>query len=365
MSRNTIAKINLASLKRNYQLANEWAPSSQNMAIIKANAYGHGLVEIAKALHQQVPAFGVAIFDEAIKLRESGISKPILILQGIHTTAELIRASQLDLWVTIHNLEQLDLILANRLESSIRIWLKLDTGMHRLGLNQNQLDKAIDAIKNCQWVDDDFVVSSHFSCASELGHSESEKQIQMFVQMIAKASLSKQPSMSLANSPAIVALPQSNLDWNRPGILLYGLPLFDKPHATDQQLEPVMTFETEVVGLRHVDKGHCVGYGRTWKADRPSTIATLSVGYGDGYPRQAKSGTPVFIRDKRAKLAGIVSMDLISIDVTDIEGVTVGDRVELWGANLCANEVASYAGTIGYDLVTGVSQRVNRVYLTS
>lgn len=362
MPRNTTAKINLASLRHNYAMANQWAPHSQNMAVIKANAYGHGAVEVANALESDVPAFGVAIFEEAIALRANKINKPILVLQGVRNKDELIKASDLAIWLTVHNLEQLDLILNNPLDKVLTIWLKLDTGMHRLGLNQAEFEETLKSIADCPWIDDQYVISSHFSCASELGSSEPAAQLDRFNRMLESAKLPESCQKSLANSPAIVSLPESNFNWNRPGLLLYGLPLFDKPHSTDSLLRPVMTFETEVVAIRNIDKGESVGYGKQWLAKRPSVIATLAVGYGDGYPRQARNGTPVLIHGQRAPLAGVVSMDLISVDITDIAGVKVGDKAELWGANLCANEVAGYAGTIGYDLVTGVSSRVPRKY---
>ncbi len=358
----TTAKINLANLRHNYAMANRWAPHSQNMAVIKANAYGHGAIEVANELESDVPAFGVAIFEEAIALRANEIKKPILVLQGVRNKHELIKASDLSIWLTVHNLEQLELILNTPLETAVTVWLKLDTGMHRLGLNQLEFEETLESIAGCPWIDDQYVISSHFSCASELGSPEPAAQLDRFNSMLEAANLPEACQKSLANSPAIVSLPESNFSWNRPGLLLYGLPLFDQPHSTDALLRPVMTFETEVVAIRAVDKGESVGYGKQWTAKRLSIIATLSVGYGDGYPRQARNGTPVLIHGQRAPLAGVVSMDLISVDITDIDGVKIGDKAELWGANLCANEVAGYAGTIGYDLVTGVSSRVPRKY---
>ena len=362
MSRNTRAIINLDNIRSNFLLADQWAPQSKNMAVIKANAYGHGLVVVAEALQSLVPAFAVAIFDEAVELRKAGITKNILILQGVYHAAELRYASENDLWITLHNKEQLDLLLNTPLQQPLKVWLKLDTGMHRLGLDQKEFDKSLQLIKQCNWIDDDFIVSSHFSCASELASGESEKQLIKFKKMIQDAKLPAEIELSLSNSPAIAHLPESNLDWNRPGIMLYGLPLFDGPHNSDQQLKPAMSFESEVVAIREVEEGEHVGYSNKWQATRRSKIATVAVGYADGYPRQATNGTPVLINGERAYLAGVVSMDLISVDVTDLSNVSIGDLVELWGEHLSANEVASYANTIGYDLISGVSRRVPRVY---
>jgi alanine racemase len=362
MSRNTQAIISLDNIRSNFLLANQWAPKSKNMAVIKADAYGHGLVAVAEALQSLVPAFAVAIFDEAVVLRNAGSTKNILILQGVCCATELIFASQNNLWITLHNKQQLDLLLATPLKLPLKVWLKLDTGMHRLGLNQKQLNECLGFIKECPWIEDDFVISSHFSCASELASDESRTQLNNFKNMIREAKVPSEIELSLSNSPAIANLPESNLDWNRPGIMLYGLPLFDGPHGSDQQLKAAMSFESEVVAIREVEVGEYVGYSKQWKATRPSKIATVAVGYADGYPRQAINGTPVLVNGERASLAGVVSMDLIGVDVTDLSNVSIGDPVELWGEHLSANEVASYANTIGYDLISGVSRRVPRVY---
>ena len=363
MSRHTQAVINLSHIKSNFKMANQWAPNSKNMAIIKANAYGHGLIETAKSLEPIVPAFGVAIFEEAIRLRNSGIKKDILVLQGVSSLNDLRLASEEKIWLTIHNPAQLKLLLSKPQKNKLRIWLKLDTGMHRLGFEHNELILALEQLKNCQWVDKSIVISSHFSCASEINNPETTRQLEDFNQARLKLINDNNIQFSLSNSPAIAHLPSASFNWNRPGIMLYGLPLFDVPHSSEQKLRPAMTFKSRIIGVRKVNKGEYVGYGQKWRADRNSTIATVEVGYADGYPRQAKTGTPVVVNGKRAKLAGVVSMDLISIDVTNIPDVSIGDLVELWGEQLCANEVAQYADTIGYDLISRISPRVPKVYL--
>lgn len=369
MPRKTQAVISLSNIKSNYLLANNLAPQSKNIAIIKADAYGHGLQAVAKCLDALVPAFGVAIIDEAITLREAGITKNILLLQGVTSKDEVELAFKHNLWLSLHSPQQLDLILSvNKTNEALnkykplKLWLKVDTGMHRLGLDQNQLIAALESIKQCPWIGDDYVVSSHFSCANELGNDESNQQIKRFNSILEKAKVSKSIQLSFSNSSALVNIPKVNLDWNRPGIMLYGLPLFDGKHASDNQLKPAMSFESEVIALRDVKPGDSVGYGKGWTANKDSKIATIAVGYADGYPKQAKNGTPVLVNGKRAKLVGAVSMDLITVDVTEIGKVTIGDKVELWGVNLCANEVAAWSGTIGYDLVAGVGFRVPRVY---
>ncbi|MCF6194778.1 MAG: alanine racemase [Kangiellaceae bacterium] len=366
MSRKTRAVIHLDHILANYLLANKWAPSSKNIAVIKADAYGHGIVEVAKYLESTVSAFAVAIFDEAMILRKNGIKKDILILQGVNSVDEVTDITENNIWTTIHNLEQLGVIksarLKNKLSQKISVWLKVDTGMHRLGLSVTEFRAAFNQIKRCDLINDDLVIASHFSCADELDNDETLKQIDVFKRLSAKLNLDSLTQFSLANSAALAYYSDARLDWNRPGIMLYGVPLFDRPHKTDQELRAAMSFESCVIGIRKIKAGESVGYGKKWIADKPSIIATISVGYADGYPRHAKNGTPVIVHGRKVKLVGRVSMDLICVDISDIDEVQVGDSVELWGENLSVNEVASWAGTIAYDLITGVSKRVPRIY---
>jgi alanine racemase len=364
MSRNTTATILLDHIKANYWLANQWAPNSKNIAIIKANAYGHGMASVAHHLKGDVAAFGVAIFDEAMLLRNEGITNPLLVLQGVNSQCDLMTASENDLWITVHNIKQVEELLATPLKKAIKISIKLDTGMHRLGLNQQDFINAVVSLENCDWVNKNIVLSSHFSSASNLISDESQKQIDIFLDVVKRLNQrceNNEFELSLANSPALASLPESLLDWNRPGIMLYGSHLFDTPHLSDKALKAAMIFEAKVIGLIDVNEGESVGYNKKWTAKRASIIATLSVGYGDGYPRHAKNGTPVFIKQQIAPLVGCVSMDLISIDVTDIKSVAIGDMVELWGENISVNEVAKFSDTVGYDLLTGITQRVKRI----
>jgi len=363
MSRQTQAIIHLDKIKQNYQLANQWAPQSKNIAIIKADAYGHGLLRVADYLQPHVAAFGVAIIDEAITLRQAGIKKNILVLQGVNQVEELKAASDADLWLSLHHRSQVDLLLNTPLTKAIKLWLKLDSGMHRLGILPQQYPKAIDDLLACPWVDPALVLSSHFSCAGDLTATTSSQQLTLFKQLAASQKSFKNLEQSIANSAALASMPESHTQWNRPGIMLYGLPLFEQSHPSDQALQAAMTFNSRVIAIRQIHKGESVGYSQRWRASRESRIATLAVGYADGYPRQAKDGTPVYIGGHFAPLVGHVSMDLISIDVTDIPQVKIGDPAELWGKNLSANRVAEEADTIGYDLITGVGQRVKRIYL--
>jgi len=362
MPRKTRAVIHLDHILANYLLANQWAPASKNIAVIKADAYGHGLVEVAKYLDSSVSAFAVAIIDEALILRQNGIKKDILILQGVHTPDEVLAIAEQNIYTTIHNLEQLKIILSANLNKKICVWLKIDTGMHRLGLNSAEFSEVVRSIADNESINHSLVISSHFSCSDELDNGETFNQINKFRELVASSNLPADAQFSIANSAATAHYEEARLDWNRLGIMLYGLPLFDRPHKTDQQLKAAMSFESSVIGIRQIASGEAVGYGKNWVASRPSTIATISVGYADGYPRHAKSGTPVLVNGQRAILVGTVSMDLISVDVTDLSEVQIGDQVELWGEHLSVTEIASCANTIGYDLITGVSKRVPRIY---
>ena len=362
MPRHTNAIIELDNIRHNYELCVSLAPESNNMAIIKADAYGHGLIDVARYLSSHVPAFGIAIIDEAVQLRQEGITNDLLVLQGCNRKEDILQASLQNIWLTIHSLEQLYLVLKTSLPNKIKIWLKLDTGMHRLGLNQQQFNQALSLIKDSTNIDKNFVISSHFSCAAELHHSETRRQFKQFKLMIEESGFEGELIRSHSNSSAIVGFPEANMEWNRPGIMLFGLPLFDQPHDSDLRLRPAMTFESEVTAIRDVEAGEYAGYGQNWVADKKTKIATVAVGYADGYPRHAKSGTPVLIRNQRAYLIGTVSMDLITVDITGIDNVKIGERVELWGNELSANEIAKFAGTIGYDLLSGLSPRVPRIY---
>jgi alanine racemase len=362
MPRQTQAIIHLDNIKQNFHLANCWAPESKNMAVLKGNAYGHGLVEVAKALNDLVPAFGVAILEEAIQLRNAGIKKPILVLQGVQSTGDYQLANQLDLWLMIHSLEQLQSLITSSLKKRQTVWLKVDTGMHRLGLEVSEFQQAVDTITNNSWIDNQFVVCSHLASASQITDSTTSHQIERFNSLLESTCFAQAPARSLANSAALVGFPDCQLEWNRPGIMLYGGAMFEHPHASDDQLKAAMTFESTVMAVRKIAKGESVGYGQLWQAENESIIATVAVGYADGYPRSAVSGTPALINGKVAKLAGRVSMDLITLDITHINKVGVGDKVELWGPNLPVAEVAKFASTISYDLLAGVTSRVPRIY---
>ena len=362
MSRPTAAIIDLQALRHNYALAASLAPESQTIPMVKANAYGHGVIEIATALAPVAPAFGVACIEEAMALREANIKQPILLLEGTFTADEVALAEHHNLWLMVENQPQLDAILAADIGHQIKVWLGIDTGMHRLGFQPSELEPAYRALKNSRNVHDEIVVSSHFACADDLNNDATNKQIEIFDLNLPTDINSELPLASLANSAAILAWPQTQRDWQRPGYMLYGNSPFSEPQENANQLQPVMSFESAIISVREIDAGESVGYGATWTAPRQSHIATIAVGYGDGYPRHAPNGTPILINGVKCPLVGRVSMDMITVDVTDIKA-EIGDKAILWGPALPVNEVAVTCGTIGYELLTRMPDRVPRVYI--
>jgi alanine racemase len=355
--RPTRAIINLQALRHNYALAQDLSGTGQAMPIVKANAYGHGAIAIAKALDPLAPALGVACIEEALELREAGVDKPILLLEGFFNAEELVLASEYNFWLMMQNHWQMAALDEARLPRPVSCWLKIDTGMHRLGFAPEECKAVYQQLQACPQVAESIVLATHFASADDLDSDFTGQQVQLFRQHTADI---KAPC-SLANSPALLGWPQARAEWNRPGFMLYGHSPFPVDHAEAAKLQPVMTFRSEVMAVRHIPPGESVGYANTWTAQRPSRIATVPVGYGDGYPRNAANSTPVLVNGHRAQLVGRVSMDMITVDVTDLGEVNIGDEVILWGENLSANEVAEYAETIGYEIMTRMHNRVPRI----
>ena len=369
MFRPTKALIDLAALRHNYALAQAIAPRARNMVMVKGNAYGHGAVKVATALAPVAAAFGVASIDEAFELRRNDIRQPILLLEGTFHQQEVALAAQMNFWLLVENQAQVNAILQSQnLAAQVRVWLGLDTGMRRLGFptQGKAIQSAYEALSNSPNVHSGLVLQSHFACADNLEDPMTVAQLQTFYNALPTNSTNLNHPISLANSAGILGWPQSHGDWNRPGYMLYGNSPFAHHHAAAALLKPVMCFESRVISSRTVLAGQTVGYDRHWTADRDSTIVTVTVGYGDGYPRQAPNGTPVLIHGVRCPLVGRVSMDMISVDVTElVETVEIGARVVLWGKELLVNEIAQWCGTNGYELTTRMPARVPRVSVDS
>lgn len=369
MSRPTQALINLAALKHNVKLTKSLSPQSKIMAVIKANAYGHGLSQIGQTLDQEVDALAVACIEEALTLRKAGVSLPILLLEYAFDATEIRIAAEQNFWLMLTSAETVDTLINIELTSPVGVWIKIDTGMHRLGLPPEKLNQTYQRLVTCSHIQADIVLATHFACADELDNTMTVEQLNYFEKTCEKIQSANTLASSLANSAAILGWPETLSNWNRPGYMLYGNSPFAgnntnhlKISPIAKQLKVVMTLQSAIINLRKIPIGESVGYGKAWTATRATKIATIAIGYGDGYPRHAKNGTPVLINGQRVALVGRVSMDMITVDVTDLHGVTVGDKAILWGENLDVNEVAACANTIGYELLAGMPARVPRIY---
>lgn len=357
MGRANQARLDLGALRHNLAHARQLAPAARVMCVVKANAYGHGAVTVAQALDPLADALAVACIEEALELRESGITSPILLLEGWFERDELPLAVANNLWVMVDNQRQLQWLEQARLPAPVTCWLKVDTGMHRLGVAPADVAGFHQRLQASPNAHDDVVTCTHFACADEANNAMTARQLAQFENLTDGITGPR----SAANSAGVLAWPSSHYDWIRPGYMLYGNSPMVDPHPNTGSLRAVMTLVSSVISVRHVAAGESVGYGATWIARRPSRIATISIGYGDGYPRMAANGTPVLINGQRARLAGRVSMDMITVDVTDLDAVQLGDEAVLWGKDLPVDEVALHAGTSGYELTTRMPARTPRV----
>ena len=296
----------------------------------------------------------MARLEEAVALREGGCRHRIVLLEGAQDAAELDEAARLALEPFVHEERQIALLERLGPAHKLRVWLKIDSGMHRLGFPPGDAAGAARRLAACAAVQAPIGLATHLARADEKESAATEAQIRCFAE--ATAGLSGE--RSLANSAGLAAWPQARADWVRPGIMLYGISPFAGSTGAKFGLKPVMRFATRVIALRVVRPGDCVGYGGTWTAQRPSRIAVAAAGYGDGYPRAAANGTPVAVNSGHAALAGRPSMDMLTIDVTDVPGVAVGDDVELWGESVPVERVAEHAGTIAYELTCRIGRRV-------
>ncbi len=345
--------VDSAALRHNLARVRALAPDSRVLAVIKANAYGHGLVPVARALAAS-DAFAVARLEEGLLLRDAGFDQRVLLLEGVRTPDQLAQAHQHALDLMVHSFEQLALLEARAGMAPLRAWLKVDSGMNRLGFRPEEFGAAYRRLCGIPGVEQPPNLVTHLANADDRTDPMTTAQLRRFEDVTAGCPGER----SIANSAGILAWPDARSDWARPGLMLYGVAPFHGDSGTDFGLRPVMSFESEVIALKTVQAGESVGYCATWRASRISLIAVVAAGYGDGYPRATAAGAPVLIEGRRAPLAGRVSMDMLTVDVTDLPAVRPGDRVMLWGAGLPVEEIARYAGAIPYELTCGVSQRV-------
>lgn len=351
--RPTRAFIDTNALRANLRRIRELAPGRSVTAILKANAYGHGQLVVARAL-DDADAFGVAFLEEALELRNGGIEKPIVLLEGFFGAHELPFLERYDLWTVVHNENQVEALERAHPNRPIRVWLKIDTGLHRLGFAPEQVEAMHRRLSACKSVEQPVNWITHFACADEPDNPRTAEQLALFNRLTA----GKPGLRSLCNSAGTLCWPEAHGDWIRPGVMLYGLSPLAQKVGSDHGLQPVMTLESQIIAVRHVVAGERIGYGGCYVVPADTVIGTIAIGYGDGYPRHAPTGTPVLVNGREVPVVGRVSMDMITVDLGAEPVAGVGDRAVLWGRGLPVERVAALAETIGYELLCGVTRRV-------
>ncbi len=356
MSRPTQATINLFSLRKNLQLIRELTAGKKVIGVIKADAYGHGAIPIARVLEEQhIDYLAVACIEEAILLRDAGIKSPILLLEGFFSEDELPLMQLYNLSTVVQQPEQIK-ALQRWKGKPFDIWLKIDTGMHRIGFLPDETASAYAQLKACAKVNR-IVLMTHFSSADEPAQLKTPEQIRIFESLTA----GYHEETCLCNSAGIMRWPAAHGDWVRPGLMLYGSSPFTEDHPLDKRLEPVMELTSQIFAIRELPAGVPIGYGETFITDRACRVGVVAAGYADGYPRQAPSGTPVLVNGQRTRILGRTSMDMMTIDLTHLPDAKTGDTVTLWGRGLPATEVAHHAGTISYEMFCNL-KRVPIIY---
>jgi alanine racemase len=346
------ARVDAAALRHNLRQIRAAAPDARVMAVVKANAYGHGLVPTALAL-PDADAFAVARLEEGLQLRSAGIPQPIVLLEGVFSAEQLSEAARHGFELVVHDPLQLALLEGYAGPHRFTLWLKIDTGMNRLGFRPDEFAAAFHRLQALAVPALEIRMLTHLARADELDCG-------MTLEQVARFRALRPPGIvtSIGNSAGTLGWAEARGDWVRPGLALYGISPFPDRVGADLGLRAAMTLETTVIAMRRVPAGETVGYGGAWRASRESRIAILAAGYGDGLPRHLETGTPVLVGQREAPLVGRVSMDMIAVDVTDLDEVRVGSSAQIWGAALPVERVAAHAGTIAYELICGVSQRV-------
>jgi len=351
--------INRRALRHNLQRLRELAPASKLVAVVKANAYGHGLLETARTL-PDADAFGVARLEEALRLRAGGITQPVLLLEGFFNAADLPMIAAQHLHTAVHNPEQLEALEQAALSEPVTVWMKLDTGMHRLGVRPEDADAFYQRLTQCKNVRQPVNVVSHFARADEPECGATESQLDIFNTFCD----GKPGQRSIAASGGILLWPQAHFDWVRPGIILYGVsPLEQKPWGPDFGFQPVMSLTSSLIAVREHKAGEPVGYGGTWISNRDTRLGVVAMGYGDGYPRVAPTGTPVLINGREVPIVGRVAMDMICVDLGPDATERAGDPVIMWGDGLPVERIAEITKVSAYELITRLTSRVAMHYI--
>jgi alanine racemase len=353
MTRPAQIVIDLAALRHNFSRVRSLALDSQIISIVKADAYGHGLVRVARELNE-TDAFGVSCIGEGTELRESGIDKPVILLEGPYSIDEFPDIEKLNFEIVIHHNDQIEMMERCQNKRPIKIWLKIDSGMHRLGFDPGDVKKIWKRLMDSGKINKDISIMTHLADASDPESDMTVTQLRVFNEACRPFPCPR----SIANSAGIVAWPDTHVEFVRPGLMLYGISPMENRIAADHDLRPVMSLRSKLIAIKTVDKGESVGYGAEWRCPEKMPVGVVTAGYGDGYPRHAKSGTPIIVNSSRCQIIGNPSMDMITVDLRNRPTARVGDPVELWGTQLPVEEVADHAGTIPYELVSGVHKRL-------
>ncbi|MCE1242392.1 alanine racemase [Oryzomicrobium sp.] len=351
MSRPIRARIDLAALRHNFAVARRYAGTTRLFSVVKANAYGHGLLPCAQALAGLTDGYALLDLADAVALREAGIRQPILLLEGYFDAEELPILAEYGITPALHRADQLEEIELAGLPRRLDVFLKVNSGMNRLGFTGDALTAAVRrATASPAFAD--VTLMTHFADAD--GPRGVAWQLDRFHTMLPCWA----GPVSLANSAALLRYPETRGDWARPGIMLYGGSPFADIPAEQLELKPVMTLASQIIGVQEIGPGERVGYGGTFTADRPTRVGIVACGYADGYPRHAGTGAPILVDGRRTRLLGRVSMDMLACDLTGLPDSGVGSPVTLWGEGLSADDVATAAGTISYELFCALARRV-------
>lgn len=352
MARPTCATIHTDALRHNLGRMRALAPRSRVMAVVKADGYGHGLERVARAL-DDADAFGVAALDDAERIRALGLVQPVVLLSGFNAAEDLPRMHALGVESAIHHLSQVEM-LEQSASAPVRCWLKIDTGMHRLGIAPADVRQVHARLRAAPAAADDIALMSHFAASDEYDGAQTPAQMRVFE----AATEGLDGLRSIANSAAVIGWPQAHLDWIRPGGALYGLSVVDGKPGSAFGLRPAMSLTTTLLAVNRIARGERIGYAGSWVTPEDMPVGVAAVGYGDGYPRHAPAGTPVLVNGRAAPLIGRVSMDLVTLDLRGHPEARAGDPVQLWGEGLPLETVAAAAGTISYEPACQVTRRV-------
>lgn len=356
MARPTRVSINTEALLHNLGQVKRLAPGRKIIAMVKANAYGCGLSTVVPVLDKgSVDAFGVACIEEAMDIRALGVTRDCIVFQGAFNADEIPVAAQHEFQYVLHRADQLQWLLSQPLEKKLKVWIKVNTGLNRLGFQPEEVYSIINSLHSCSWIDDNIGLMTHLACADEPEHIANQQQLDCFEAL----HLPDMPFIkSIANSAAIMALPETHADAVRPGIMLYGVSPFSDKAGVQLGLIPVLRFVSTICAIHSYPAGAPVGYGGTWTSNKPSVIGVVAAGYGDGYPRNIAENTPVWVNGHIVPVVGRVSMDVLMVDLSDCPDVAVHDVVELWGQHIPVETIAIKAGSIGYELLCKLTARV-------